>query len=375
VIGLVSAGGAWADTKRVADPNDTRGALDLRAATHAHSGRRVVHTLATFASWPAGLLGPRTPNFLALALDTKGDRRPERIVVIVSGHGRLAAGVFTRAGRYVGSATASRPNAHTVRVSIRRARLGPAAGYRWAALSYFEGAGCSRGCADLAPNHGLVLHDLTAPRAFFHGSLFDVAPGTEYDLAFTVSDAGGSRLDSWRLEHRAFGETAWSPAVSGGTGGAKTYHRTSAQGDTDEFRLVALDRQGNRTTTRARTISVPIDDSNAALTYTSGWSTSVLNSAFLGTLHTAEDDSLPASVSYPFTGSFVGIVAPTGNSWIDTQGSVFVDDVHVGDYFPGELGEGSRQIVFTHGGLAPGAHTLRIDAASQFVPLDGIIVR
>jgi hypothetical protein len=102
----------------------------------------------------------------------------------------------------------------------------------------------------------------------------------------------------------------------------------------------------------------------------------VLNSAFLGTLHTAEDDSLPASVSYPFTGSFVGIVAPTGNSWIDTQGSVFVDGVHVGDYFPGELAEGSRQIVFTHGGLAPGVtHTLRIDAASQFVPLDGIIVR
>jgi hypothetical protein len=61
----------------------------------------------------------------------------------------------------IGSASASRPNARTVRVSIRRARLGNPGGYRWSAHSQYKNAGaCSDFCLDNAPNTGRVRHNI-----------------------------------------------------------------------------------------------------------------------------------------------------------------------------------------------------------------------
>jgi hypothetical protein len=264
-----------------------------------------------------------------------------------------------------------------MRVVIARSRLGNPTGYRWNAHSQYQGAGaCSNLCVDKAPNRGRVLHDITAPFATFFGSWTVVPPAPEYDLHFSVSDVGNSGLASWRLEHRSFGETAWSVLASEAAGGSKTYHQIATQGDSDQFRIVATDRQGNRTVTPVRTVSVPIDDTNVALTYSDGWSAFGLTSAFLGTLHLGDDDVLPASVTYTFSGSYFAIVAPTGNDWIDSKGSVFVDGIHLGDFFPGNLLEGSRRIVFSRSGFDPDvSRTLRLAVANVQLPLDGIIVR
>jgi hypothetical protein len=379
VVALFAVGNAYADSRAISDGNDRPGPLDIRSASHAHNGERIVHTISTFNRWRLGVLGPNTPNLFAVEISTDGDRALERVVLVFSRNGHLVAPIIRLpSGAVVGSASASRPNSRTVRVSIRRSLLGNPSGYRWNAHSQYRKAGgaCSQFCIDRAPNRGRVLHDITAPRAFFFGSWSAVPPAPEYDVDFSVFESGGSGLASWRLEHRSFGETMWSVLASGVAGGSKTYHQIATQGDIDQFRIVAADHQGNRTVTPVRTVSVPIDDTNVALTYSSGWSVLGLTSAFLGTLHSGDDDGLPASVTYAFSGSYFAIVAPTGNDWIDSKGSVFVDGIHVGDFFPGNLLEGSRRIVFSRGGLDPDvSHTLRIDVAQQWLPLDGIIVR
>lgn len=377
-VALVAVGNAHADTKRISDGNDRPGPLDIRSASHGHDGARVVHTISTFSRWRIGLIGRNTSNLLAVEISTDGDPALERAVLVFAANGRLVARVIRLpAGTIVGSASASRPNGRTVRVSIRRSLLGNRSGYRWDAHSQYRAAGaCSGFCSDRAPNRRRVQHDVTAPRAFFFGSWTAVPPAPEYDLQFSVFDDGGSRLANWRLEHRSFGETPWSVVASGAAGGSKTHHQIAAQGDSDQFRIVAADQQGNRTVTPVRTVSVPIDDTNVALTYSGDWSVLGLGSAFFGTLHRGDDDVLPASVTSAFSGSYFAVVAPTGNDWIDSKGSVFVDGIHVGDFFPGDLLEGSRRIVFSRGGFDPDvSHTLRIDVAAALLPLDGIIVR
>src|SRR5918999_2902689 len=139
-VGLAASGNAHADTNRISDGNERPGRLDIRSASHGHAGARVVHTISTFGRWPRRLLGPNTPNLFAVEISTDGDRRLERVVVVFFQNGRMVAGVFrVRSGRlvFIGSASASKPNARSVRVSVRRSRLGNPAGYRWNAYSQF----------------------------------------------------------------------------------------------------------------------------------------------------------------------------------------------------------------------------------------------
>jgi hypothetical protein len=62
----------------------------------------------------------------------------------------MIAGVFTQRRRFVGSAGASRPNKHTVVVTIKRFSSGarrPKAGRP----TFFRGPGCVGGCTERAP--------------------------------------------------------------------------------------------------------------------------------------------------------------------------------------------------------------------------------
>jgi hypothetical protein len=161
---FLSASVAQADTRRISDGNDVSGRLDIRRASHGHADARLVHKISTFGTWGNRLVRRSGTNAFALDISTDGDSRPERIVLIYSRSGRMIADVFRFSGgnlTLIGSASASRPNARTVRVSIRRSRLGDPGRYRWRAHSQFKRAGaCSNFCLDSAPNRGRVLHDI-----------------------------------------------------------------------------------------------------------------------------------------------------------------------------------------------------------------------
>jgi hypothetical protein len=363
---LVLAGTAHADPLTRSDGNDTRGPLDIRRAAHGHAGTAVTHTIRTFGPWSKALLGPQTPNAFFLVVSTDGDAAAERIVLIFSSGGRMVALVLRPNGTLVGRASASKPDARAVRVSIPRARLGSPAGYRWQAFSYFEGRlTCRSGCVDRVPNAAArVLHDITPPAISFPA--LGVPGATTYDVPFSVSDTGGAGLQTWRLEHRPLGTSTWSTVDSGTTVGPQTYQHASAEDADDEFRVVAVDRQGNTRVSPVQLVSVPVDDD--ALTYAGTWTPGGTLDDFLGTLRTTSDPA--ATASYNFNGGYVAWIAPggAGLAEVTVDGTTTVE-VDLADF------SGSRRVVFEHTFASVEPHTLLIEVLATPVSVDGIVVR
>jgi hypothetical protein len=372
-VALIAAGNAQADTKRISDGNDRPGRLDIRSASHGHAGSRVVHTISTFGRWPVGLLRRADPGLFAVEISTDGDRALERVVLVYSLRGRMVGEVFRfRSGDlvFVGSASASKPNARTMRVSIPRSRLGNPAGYRWDALSLYQAAGaCSNFCADFAPNSSRVLHDITPP-AIALTSFPTIAPDVEYDVSFRVSDTGGAGLRTWRLQHRKLGTSSWATVDSGSRTGLKAHHHVSVEDDDDEFRVVALDRHGNRRISPVRRVSVPIDDASPLLAYTGTWTHGPGDANdFRDTLSSSGTPT--DTVALTFTGRYVAWVAPGGG---DGQATVAADGVPPQQVFLSDF-SGRRQIVFQHTFPTVATRSITITVDFGTVHVDGIIVR
>jgi hypothetical protein len=369
---LAGAETAAAGTSTARDGNDRPGRLDIRTASQGHAGSRVTHTIRTFGRWPTALLGPSTPNYFLLVISTDSDPAPERLVLIVSTPGRLIAGVLNPRGRLLGRAAASRPNARTAKVSIRRSLLGNPAGYRWQAFAYYRGSNtCGGGCLDRAPNRSRVLHDLAAPSVSFTSA--SVPSLEEYDLQFTVGDAGGSGTRSWRLEHRPFDGPSWTELDSGSTSGPQSHHHVGMQGETDVFRVVARDWHGNVGVSQ-RVVSVPFDNSNPSLAYAGTWSHDATAAGdFLDTLSRTSD--LNATMTHQFTGRYVAVVAPAGTASLGGQMNVYLDELHVATIYLDLLPNGHRRIVWSQAFPGADAHEIRLQDAFGTFELDGIIVR
>jgi len=362
---LAWAAPAHADIRSVTDGNDRPGPLDIKSARHAHSGSRVTHTIATFGAWRPALLGLRTPNFLALSISTDADAQAERIVLVYSAGGRMRATIFSGDRSFVGGATAAKPSARTVRITFLRSRLGTRPGYRWQALSFFASSGtCPRGCLDRAPNSGRVLHDIRAPVVSFPVPGVPAAP--TYDVSFTVSDAGGAGLAEWRLEQRDHGSATWNAVETGTSVGAQSVSFPAAAGDNDDFRVVAVDKHGNSTTSPVRIVSVPFDD--GSFTFGGTWTAGGSPLDFMGTLQTAADPG--ATASYTFTGGHVALVAPggVGSAQVVIEG-VVQPGINLASF------TGPRQIVFEATFPTATPRTLVLTVLGGPFPVDGIIVR
>ncbi|MGH3034811.1 MAG: hypothetical protein ACRDON_09720 [Gaiellaceae bacterium] len=367
-VGLLVTGNALADTRRISDGNDRPGPLDIRSASHGHAGTRVVHTISTFSTWSIGLLGLSTPNLFALEISTDADPALERVVLVFSANGRMVANVFRLpGGSFIGSATASRPNARTVRVSILRSRLGNPVGYRWNATSQYQAVGtCSRVCIDRAPNFGRVLHDITAP-AVGLTSFPVIPPDIDYDVSFQVSDKGGAGLRRWTLQHRELGTAPWTQVATGTTGGLKSPHYISAEDTDDQFRVVVVDRHGNVRVSPIRLVSVPLDD--PALTYSPGWNAGAgMSTDFRVTRHASA--TVLDTATHTFTGRYFAWVAPGGG---DGMASVLTEDGLTDVILAGFAGP--RRIVFEHTFASVAMHSITITVTGGTVPIDGIIVR
>jgi hypothetical protein len=252
LLALVGAEAARAGTTTVPDGNDSRGRLDIKSVSQGHSGTKVTHTIKTFARWPKSLLDEQHSNSFLMLINTDRDRVIERFVFIITTRGRLAAGVLTSNGNFLGRADVSRPDQRSVRVKISKSRLGNPPSYRWQGFSSFQGGGCNRGCADRSR---WVLHDLRAPRISLPQPPSPSA-ALIYDLEFTVRDAGRSGLDVWRLQQRDQGVDAWTTREDGGSVGPHSVPFTAgATGDVDQFRVVAVDNHGNRKVSAVRSVT------------------------------------------------------------------------------------------------------------------------
>jgi hypothetical protein len=117
-------------------------------------------------------------------------------------------------------------------------------------------------------------------------------------------------LRTWRLQHRKLGTSSWATVDSGSRTGLKAHHHVSVEDD-DEFRVVALDRHGNRRISPVRRVSVPIDDASPPLVYTGTWTHGPGNANdFRDTLSSSGTPT--DTVTLTFTGRYVAWVAPGG---------------------------------------------------------------
>lgn len=258
---LAVAGVAQANAYTEQDANDVAGPLDIRSASHSHAGAKLVHTIRTFAGWGVGILGPRTPNYFLLELNTDSDRPPERSIIVFSRNGRLVASVFGPGPRrrYLGTVPARHPNRKMLRIVVPRKRLGNPAGYQWQAFAFYKSKhACKTGCFDRAPNGGAdkrVLHDIRAPRIVFPPPPAPAAGTTDYTLDFTVTDAGGSGLDIWQLQQRDAPGQPWVDVAADSTLGAQSVPFSAvALGDSDQFRVRAVDQHRNVRISPIRTV-------------------------------------------------------------------------------------------------------------------------
>jgi hypothetical protein len=259
--GLFTAGPASAHNFTKSDGDDTRGLLDLRSASVAHTSTAVVHSFRTFAGWAPSELG-RFSSAFVIGIDKNNDARQAERCVIVFFARRLRA-TLTNCGRNaIAALPVSKPNRTTVKVTIPKSQTGLS--YRWAVVSlYFEKKPCLNGCFDGIPNlSSFILHDLIPPKVSMTTNVLRVwvahsAP--TFELSFSVSDSGGSGLDTWRVQRRRIGTSSWNNVTSGTGGGSKSPMINGSPGRF-QYRVVATDKHGNKDIGPIRRVYIPIDD-------------------------------------------------------------------------------------------------------------------
>ncbi len=370
-VALLTPATARASGTAVADGNDVSGKLDIRSVTqeHAASGP-VVHTITTYGRWTSRAIAVRRSSFFVFEFNTAGDRRPERIALVYRDHGTLRVAVLSRAGRFLGWGTASRPSASSIRVAVPRRLLGTPLGYRWKVFSVYSASGaCAAGCVDRAPNTGTSLHDITAPTVVF--APLAMPASTTTSIPFTVTDRGGSHTRRWNVEQRLAGDTRWSVIATGVTGGNHLVSASASEGQTLEYRIVARDGGANVTISQVRPVTFPIDDGNAQMSYAGTWATTSADGLdYLATLHTTTDVTTPATMTVTFQGATVAILArgSCGTAAVAIDGGSATPTTQL-------CGNEHRAIVYRADSLTPGAHTLTLTVNGGTFGFDGLVVR
>lgn len=370
VFGALSV--LWAPTLATAgtithrDANDVGGRLDIKWARHGHSGGDLVHTIETWGSFASRAL--TNGNMVAFEIDTNRNWGDGEYHVFVSQQdSRLRAELVQETPFVLTRIPASRPATDRLRVTIPTELVGSPKGYRWFAATVDGYA------QDFAPDRGGVLHDLTAPKITLTDDSFpelstDVSATRSFPVTFSVSDKGGAGLAWWVLERRLLGTSSWTRLREGTVAGSKLLSVAGAQGNSYEFRIVATDAQSNRSVSEVRTVTVPVDDANTALTYEGVWTTGGASASdFRGTLHTPGDAG--ASATYAFTGSWVALIGrtPGGTAMISIDGKPEQEIA---------LAAGAeRAVVFSLDLAAAGTHTVRVTSASSAFSVDAFASR
>jgi hypothetical protein len=351
------------------DANEVAGELDIRAVGQGHAGStKLTHTLTTYNRWRSSfLVGGRR---LLFQFDTNADWTDgvERTLMVTWKDGALRASIRNRAGRVVGTASVIRPNRRTVGVTFGKKALGSVAGYEWRARTVNGGA---RDAAPTTP----ALHDFTKPgikMVDFPDPSTNVSPTASFDVSFEVEDLGFSGLADWQLERRDFDADSWSSVAAGAGSGSQTVPFDGSEGASYVFRVSARDNDGN-VARASRPVTVPIDDTDPAITYSSpegtDWTFSTTSGFSLFYMDTLETNGfVGASFSYSFTGTHFAWVAPgTGGS----AAVVFDGGTPRNVVLPSS---GQRHVALT-ATLPAGAHTVVVTSTAGTIGVDGLAAR
>jgi hypothetical protein len=175
-----------ANERRLSDPNDTAGKLDIRTATAGHSADgRLRHVITTWDAWQlTDLATPAGSPPSGLCIDIWTLRRPSTgpaDYLVCANANRDGSGMqawvsrVSRRSARTGQATAaavSRPDARSVILRFSQRQIGHPSRYYWRAETLYHGAECpgAAGCVDTAPEPQKVIsHVLITPQTQTEG--------------------------------------------------------------------------------------------------------------------------------------------------------------------------------------------------------------
>jgi hypothetical protein len=147
------------------DPNDTAGRLDVKTVRFEHDASPVRWRIATFGTWTVEQIWDT--GFVIVELDTRGDARPDHLVVVRSNGRTLLATLFRvrkdGTQKELGALTAGKDGSRAATVSVALHKLSIGANrtsYSWAVVTSFDGPACPRTCLDRAPDLGMIEQPL-----------------------------------------------------------------------------------------------------------------------------------------------------------------------------------------------------------------------
>jgi hypothetical protein len=369
---LASANPAAAASGSIKDGRDAKGKLDVASVGFSRAAdRSLTHTIRFHSPIESRLLREKG-NLLAFAFDTDGNKKADRIGVVLWADGALRGGVVDSKGRLLALTRVRRPSSRTIAVTIPGRALDLNGGYRWVLLSeYKDRSRCRKGCLDAVPNGAPALFDFTAPLIDIRVPDLTAQPTTAFTVHVGTRDLGFSGLRKWTLEFRTAGQTQWTTIgeVEGRT--EADIPLAGTEGTTYEFRLTAVDKAGNRSTT-TRLFTMPIDDASPLLAgaYGGRWEAVANPSSqlFMGTFH--RSDSTDATFTHTFTGTYV--------AWLAATSCCTSVNVSIDGGLPQTVTANGQRKPFERSDLSPGRHTLTISPTPGSPPgftVDAIVSR
>ena len=267
VSGILSAGPVAAHNFTKSDGNDSRGRLDLRSVSVSHTATGVVHKVTTYNSWTSRSLG--ADSFFIIQIDKNDDRNYERCAFIFFTN-RLRGSLTNCGARFIQFLPVTKLSGTTAKITVPKSQTGSV--YWWAAASLWDGpAPCGNGCVDFAPNNFPdILHDMLPPILTMTTDPLRIwelptdSTTANFGLPFSLSDPDAG-IKSWTVQSHAIGSGNWTFVISGTGAGSKDPPITSVEGARLDYRVVAKDRQGNRTIGLTRRVYIPKDDDDPVI--------------------------------------------------------------------------------------------------------------
>lgn len=373
VSGLLSAGPVSAHTFTKTDGNDSPSKIDLKSVSVSHTSTSVVHKVQTHNAWTPSSL--QIDSFFVIGIDKNLDpSRYERCAFIY--YASRLRGLLSNCGsQFIRYLPVAKSNGTTAKITIPKAQLGGA--YRWYGASIWVGATpCRNVCRDFSPNTlPDILHDLTPPLIsnIVIPENSETAPdSTDSLVSFQVTDkANGSGVHEWFLDRRVVGAVTWSQSATGAGAGEQDLVIAGTEGEMYQFRIRAVDRQGNRRTTPTFYSFIPFDDATG-VTYdgpggATDWTAAGEAGNFLGTYHQNTVDGATMEVS--LTGSTICFYGGPSAGYV----SVTIDGVppHSSDWWSSIT---PRDEFWCYGLPGSGVHTVSATIESGTMKFDAYLV-
>jgi hypothetical protein len=232
----------------------------------SHTATGVVHRFQTYESWTAKSLGAN--SFFVVQIDKNhGPQGDYERCAFIFYTNRLRGSLTNCGAQFIRFLPVSKISGTAAKITIPTSQTGSV--YRWAGASLWVGpAPCGgQGCVDFAPNNFPdILHDMVPPVVDMDLAtdplrVWEDSTTPNFTLPFSVSDADAG-IKSWTVQSHPIGSGMWTFVISGTGAGHKDAPVGSDEGARLDYRVVAKDRQGNRTIGLVRRVYIPFDDDN-----------------------------------------------------------------------------------------------------------------